>query len=108
MIMYNLKTWKRDGHKPPEKYFTSLGNSSASALAIGQRYYYVALTFDRTIVYYDFKGGENGVYFKEVCRFPRGVLKSNAQSLYVPENENYIISCGSESDTTIDIWSLKG
>lgn len=58
LILYMLKNWKKDGkNNSPDKYFTSLDNNGASAVAIGDRYYYVALTFDRTIAYYDFKGG---------------------------------------------------
>lgn len=56
--MYDLKTWKRDQKSAgPEKYFVSLDNNGASALDIGKRFYYAALTFDKTIVVYEFKGG---------------------------------------------------
>ena len=58
MIMYDLKKWKKDNkHSNPEKYFISLDNNGASALDIGNNYYYAALTFDKTIVVYEFKGG---------------------------------------------------
>lgn len=58
MTMYDLKTWKRDQKSAgPEKYFVSLDNNGASALDIGKRFYYAALTFDKTIVVYEFKGG---------------------------------------------------
>ena len=86
LILYCLKNWKKDGKAHgPEKYFTSLDNNGASAVAIGENFYYVALTFDRTIAYYEFKGGEKGVYFREVKKFPRNIVKSNISSLYVPE-----------------------
>lgn len=53
MMLFNLKTWKKDAaHSTPEKYFVSLDNNGASAVCIGQNYYYAALTFDKTIVYY--------------------------------------------------------
>lgn len=56
LILYDLKKWKKQAQQQ-EKYFTSLDNNNASAIAIGTRYYYAALTFDRTIVYFEFKGG---------------------------------------------------
>ena len=42
-----------------------------------------------------FKGGENGVYFKEVAKFDRNILKTDASSLYVSESEKYIVTSGS-------------
>ena len=56
-MLFNLKSWKKDTtHSTPEKYFVSLDNNGASAVCIGENYYYAALTFDKTIVYYEFKG----------------------------------------------------
>lgn len=38
-------------------YFTSLDNNTATALVMSQNYYFAALSFDKTIAYYEFKGG---------------------------------------------------
>lgn len=106
--LFNLKNWKKDNkNSTPERYYVSLDNNGASAVCIGQRYYYAALTFDKTIVYYEFKG-ESGVYFKEVAKFQRNILKSNASAIHVSKNETYIITAGSGADTVIDVWSMKG
>lgn len=83
LVLYDLKKWKKDS-SCQERYFTSLDNNTASAIAIGTQYYYVALTFEKTIAYYEFKGGEGGIYFREVNRFARNIYKSNISSLYVP------------------------
>lgn len=84
--MFNLKSWKKDvSHSTPEKFFVSLDNNGASAVCIGENYYYAALTFDKTIVCFEFKG-EGGVYFKEVFRFPRNIFKANPGSMQVSKN----------------------
>lgn len=77
-------------------------------MAIGSQFYFAALTFEKTISYYEFKGGEGGVYFREVMKFPRNILKSDASSLYVSESEKYVVSTGSQADTVINVWSMKG
>lgn len=41
----------------PDRFFVSLDNNTATAITIGKHYYYAALDFDKTIVYYEFKGG---------------------------------------------------
>lgn len=83
---FNLKNWKKDNKQSsPERYYVSLDNNGASAVCIGEHYYYAALTFDKTIVYYEFKG-ESGVYFKEVAKFQRNILKSNASAIHVSKN----------------------
>jgi hypothetical protein len=108
MVLYNLKHEEKDSRRsPPEKYFISLGNNGASALCIGDKYYYVALTFDNTIAYYEFKG-EHGVYFREVCKFQRNLLKSYANAIHASSNEKYIITTGSEADTVVNVWSMNG
>lgn len=56
LILYDLKKWKKDA-PTQERFFTSLDNNNASALTMGNQYYYVALTFDKTIAFYEFKGG---------------------------------------------------
>jgi hypothetical protein len=43
-----------------------------------------------------------------VAKFSRNIYKSDASSIYVPENEKYIITTGSEADTVINVWSMKG
>jgi hypothetical protein len=91
-----------------DHYFTSLDNNTATAVAISQNYYFAALDFEKTIVYFEFKGGEGGVYFKEVRKFPRNIFKSNQGSLYVPEGEKFIVSTGIEADTSINVWSMRG
>lgn len=54
--MYDLRKWKL--HTPcQEMYFTSLDNNTATALAMSANYYFAALSFDKTIAYYEFKGG---------------------------------------------------
>ena len=60
-----------------------------------------------TIIYYEFVG-EKGQYFRESKKFPRNILKSDASSIYVSDEEKYIITSGSEADTTINIWSMRG
>lgn len=63
LVLYDLKKWKKDAQNQ-DRYFTSLDNNNASAVMIGNQYYYAALTFEKTISYYEFKGGEGGVYFR--------------------------------------------
>ena len=67
-----------------QRFFVSLDNNSATAITIGSKYYYAALDFDKTVVYYEFKGGVNDIYFKEIHRFARNSLKSNAGKIWVP------------------------
>ena len=107
--MYDLKTWKRENKgSAPEKYFVNLGNNSASAVDMGKKYYYACLSFDKTIAIYEFKGGENKTYFKEVKTFSRNILKSTASCLHVSPSEQYLITTGSENDTVVDVWSMNG
>ena len=84
LVLYDLKRWKKDS-ACQDRYFTSLDNNQASAVAVGNKYFYAALTFDKTIAYYEFLGGEKGVYFREVQKFSRNLYKSDLSSLYVPE-----------------------
>lgn len=82
---------KKDGqddhsNKHQQRFFVSLDNNTATAIAIGSKYYYASLNFDKTIVYYEFLGGVDGVYFKEIYRFPRNTLKSDAGNMWVPES----------------------
>lgn len=107
LILYDLKKWKKDDPKSLEKYFVSLDNNTPTAVFIGSKFYYVALGFDKTIAYYEFVG-EKGVYFQEVKRFFRNILKSDASAIYVPESEKFIITAGSQADTTLNVWSMKG
>ena len=51
LIMYDLKKWKKDT-VCSERFYTSLDNNSASAVEIGHKYYYAALSFDKTIAYF--------------------------------------------------------
>ncbi len=84
LCMYDLRKWKL--HAPaPEMFFTSLENNTATALAIGSNYYFAALSFDKTIAYYEFKGGEGGVYFREVKKFGRNIYKGTQGNLAVSE-----------------------
>lgn len=106
-MLYDLKRWKKDS-ACQDRYFTSLDNNTASAITIGNKYYYAALTFDKTIAYFEFKGGEGGIYFREVRKFARNIYKTDASSIYVPESENYIVTSGSEADTVINVWSMDG
>ena len=53
-------------------------------MAIGSNYYYACLDFEKTIVYFEFKG-EAGVYFKEVRKFPRNIFRSNQGTMSVPD-----------------------
>ncbi len=48
------------------------------------------------------------MYFHEAKKFFRNILKSDASAIYVPEDEKYIISAGSQADTTLNVWSMKG
>ena len=83
--MYDLKKWK--AHTAcSEHFYTTLDNNTATAVAIGSKYYYAALDFEKTIVYFEFKGGEGGVYFKEVKKFGRNLFKSNQGTMFVPES----------------------
>ena len=77
-------------------------------MALGTQYYYACLDFDKTIVYFEFKGGENGVYFREVRRFQRNLFKNNQGTMHVPQSEKYIVTTGMESDTSINVWSMAG
>jgi len=52
-------------------------------VAISANYYFAALSFDKTIAYYEFKGGEGGIYFKEVKRFARNIYKGTQGTLSV-------------------------
>ena len=105
--MYDLRKWKL--HAPaPEMYFTSLENNTATALAITPNFYVAALSFDKTIAYYEFKGGEGGVYFREVKKFARNIYKGSQGNLAVSESEKFIVSTGIEADTTISVWSMSG
>ncbi len=61
--MYDLKKWKKEDPKSLEKYFVSLDNNTPTAVCIGSKYYYAALGFDKTIVYFEFLG-EKGVNFQ--------------------------------------------
>lgn len=80
--MYDLRKWKL--HTTcQEMYFTSLDNNTATALAISSNFYFVALSFDKTIAYYEFKGGEGGVYFREVKKFGRNIYKGTQGALSV-------------------------
>lgn len=107
LILYDLKKWKKDT-ACQDRYFTSLDNNTASAICIGSNYYYAALTFDKTIAYYEFKGGEGGIYFRQVKKFARNIYKTDASSIFVPESEKYIVTSGSEADTVVNIWSMGG
>jgi hypothetical protein len=80
--MYDLRKWKP--HQPaPDLFHTSLDNNTATAVAISPNYYFAALSFDKTIAYYEFKGGEGGVYFREVKRFGRNIYKGAQGALAV-------------------------
>lgn len=107
MTLYDLKKWKKDDPKSLEKYFVSLDNNTPTAVFIGTKYFYAALNFDRNVVYYEFLG-EKGQYFQEVKRFPRNLLKSDASAIWVPQDEKFIITAGSQADTTLNVWSMKG
>jgi hypothetical protein len=107
LLLYDLRKWKLHT-SCQEHFFTSLDNNSATAVAIGQQYYYAALDFEKTIVYFEFKGGEGGVYFREVRKFPRSIFKNNQGSMHVPDGERFIVTTGLESDTTINVWSMQG
>ena len=63
LVFYDLRKWKKDSHCN-QRYFTSLENNTASTVAIGSRYLYTALDFEKTIAYYEFLGGQKGIYFK--------------------------------------------
>ena len=56
LILYDLKKWKKDTTNH-DRFFTSLDNNCATAVAIGTNYVYAALDFDKTIIYFEFKGG---------------------------------------------------
>lgn len=84
LVLFDLKKWKMHS-TCQDHYFTFLDNNTATAVAISQNYYFAALDFEKTITYFEFKGGEGGIYFKEVKKFPRNIFKSNQGSLYVPE-----------------------
>lgn len=107
LVLYDLRKWKKDS-PCNERYFTSLDNNTASALAIGSKYLYVALDFDKTVAYYEFLGGQKGIYFKEICRFPRNIYKSQLCSLHVSDSEKFVIGTGSGADTVINLWSMTG
>lgn len=77
-------------------------------MAIGENYYYACLDFDKTVVYFEFKGGEGGVYFREVRRFGRNLFKNNQGSMHVGQGEKYIVTTGMEADTSINVWSMTG
>jgi hypothetical protein len=106
-VLYDLKKWKK-GLACEDRFHISLDNNNATAIAIGTNYYYAALKFDKTISYYEFKGGENGVYFKEVKKFNRNLYKTDLNSLYVNDQETFIVGTGSENDTQVYIWSMNG
>ena len=107
LVLYDLRKWKARA-SCQDQYFTSLDNSTATAVAISSNYYFAALDFDKTIVVFEFKGGEGGVYFKMVRKFQRNSFKGNQGSLFVPDHERFIVSSGVEADTTISVWSLQG
>lgn len=44
LVLFDLKRWKKDS-PCQDRFFTSLDNNQGSAVAIGNKYYYVALTF---------------------------------------------------------------
>lgn len=107
LVMYDLKKWK--AHTPsPDLYYTSLDNNTATALAISPNYYFAALSFDKTIAYYEFKGGEGGVYFREVRKFARNLYRGTQGALAVGEGERFVVGTGIEADTTINVWSMQG
>ena len=105
--MYDLRKWKT--HSPsPDQFFTSLDNNTATAVAISLNFYFAALSFDKTIAYYEFKGGEGGIYFREVKKFARNIYKGEQGTLAVGDNERYLVSTGIEADTTVNVWSMDG
>lgn len=107
LVLFDLKRWKKDS-PCQDRYFTSLDNNQSSATAIGPKHYYTALNFEKTIAYYEFLGGDNGVYFREVRKFARNLYKSDLSSLYVPESERFIVGTGSGADTVMNVWSMGG
>lgn len=107
LVLYDLRKWKP--HTPfNQQFFTTLDNNSATAVAISPNYYFAALDFEKTIIYFEFKGGEGGVYFREVKKFPRNIFKGNQGSMHVPDSERFVVSTGIEADTTINVWSMNG
>jgi hypothetical protein len=107
LVLYDLRKWKKESN-PPERFFTSLGNNTATALAISPNYFFVALDFEKTIAYFEFKGGEQGIYFREVKKFARNIFKDNQSSIFVADSEKFIVSAGELSDTSINVWSMDG
>lgn len=51
LVLFDLKRWKKDT-ACQDRYFISLENNQSSAIAIGTKYYYAALNFEKTIAYY--------------------------------------------------------
>lgn len=107
LVLFDLRRWKPHS-ACQDQYFTSLDNSTATAVALSPNYYLAALDFDKTIIVFEFKGGEGGVYFKMVRKFPRNIFKGNQGSLHVPEHERFVVSTGVEADTSISVWSMEG
>ena len=84
LVLYDLRKWK--SHTAcSQHYYTSLGNNCATAVAISPHFYFACLDFEKTIVYFQFKG-EGGVYFKEVKKFNRNIFKGNQGSMHVPQS----------------------
>jgi hypothetical protein len=51
LVLFDLKRWKKDT-PCQDRYFTSLDNNQSSAITIGNKYFYAALNFEKTIAYY--------------------------------------------------------
>ena len=51
LVLFDLKRWKKEA-PCQDRYFTSLDNNQSSAVAIGSKYFYAALNFEKTIAYY--------------------------------------------------------
>ena len=43
-----------------------------------------------------------------MARFKRDLYKSEASTIWVPENESFIVTSGSGADTVVNVWSMSG
>jgi WD40 repeat protein len=105
--LFDMKSYTKDNPGNCKKGYFAL-EDVASAVAIGDKHYFAALEFERTIVYYEFVG-QGGVYFKMVNRFKNKYLhKEPIMAMQVDDKESSIVTVGGGSDTFIRVWNLKG
>lgn len=67
LTLFDMKHYTKDNPGNSKKGYVML-ESQGTAVAIGDKHYFVALEYDRTICYYEFVGAD-GVYFKLVNKF---------------------------------------